>query len=108
MVKSRFNIDDSLDVFACHGVGGTFGVLMLGVVGTKSVNAAGADGLFYGSSALILSQLIAALATIVISVVGTYVIVKVIGIFMTMKVTQSEEDLGLDVSMHNEVIRNAD
>ncbi len=70
MIKSRLGYDDSLDAFGVHGVGGIWGALATGLFATKAVNAAGADGLFYGNPGQFLVQLKATLVTIVWSVVA--------------------------------------
>lgn len=100
-VKGR-GIDDTLDVFACHGIGGLIGVLSVGVFGSAAVS--GADGLLAGSTDLLKTQAIAALAVAVYSMVATFVIIKVVGIFVPVRVSSSDEAVGLDTTQHGETI----
>ncbi|PSB36641.1 ammonia channel protein [filamentous cyanobacterium Phorm 46] len=99
-VKLRF--DDSLDTFPIHGVGGTVGAMLTGVFATKAVNAAGNDGLFAGNPGQIGIQFIGVLATYVFAAVGTFVILKILGQFMELRVSSSAEDKGLDIDLHGE------
>jgi Amt family ammonium transporter len=100
MVRAR-GIDDSLDVFACHGVGGTLGILMLGLFGDKAVNGAGAMGYLNGGD-LLTAQATGAVAVAVYSMVVTFIILKVVGAVMPLRVTDAEEMQGLDASQHGE------
>ncbi len=100
--KSKSTVDDTLDVFPCHGIGGMVGMLMTGIFATKSVNSAGADGLFYGNAAFFLTQLKALVIVVVYSFVVSYGIFKFIGLILPLRVTEEEEELGLDASQHNE------
>ncbi len=105
-IKERFKLDDSLDVFACHGVGGTIGSLLVPVFASKAVNEAGADGIIYGSFAVMKANLIATGAVIGFSVVGTFAIIKVLSFFTTVRISAQDEDAGLDSSQHAEVINS--
>jgi len=102
MIKSRFGYDDSLDVVGVHGVGGIFGALATGVFASKAINPAGADGLIYGSFDLLHKQLIAVTATVVFAALGTAVILYILKTFMSLRVTEEEERMGLDLSQHSE------
>jgi len=102
LVKQRFGLDESLDVFACHGLGGLTGALATGLFATKTVNNAGADGLFYGNPAQLLIQLVAALAAIGMAFVVTFVLAKLLDKTMGLRVTSNEEEVGLDISEHGE------
>ena len=104
IVKARFNRDDTLDVFACHGVGGLFGVICTGLFATKSVNPAGADGLFAGSPNLLVANLQAAGAVAIFSFVATLILIKVVNAFARVRVEDREEIEGLDLSQHNELV----
>jgi Amt family ammonium transporter len=106
IVKGKFGVDDTLDVFACHGIGGLVGVICLGLFGDTAVNSAGAMGLFNGSSALIKAQLITAGAVAVYAMVATFVIIKVVGMFTPVRVSSSDETKGLDATQHGEAIQN--
>jgi Amt family ammonium transporter len=101
-VKGRLGYDDSLDAFGCHGVGGVWGALMTGVLATKSVNDAGADGWLYGNAAQMIPQLTGIVTGIVLAVVMTAVIIKGLGLFMQVRATDAEEAQGLDLIDHGE------
>src|SRR2546428_2597502 len=101
-VTKRLRVDDALDVFGGHGVGGAWGARATGVVATGAVNSAGADGLVYGNPAQLGIQAIAVLASIAYSAVMTLVILKPIHLFAGLRVPESEEVLGLDASQHRE------
>lgn len=100
--KQKTSLDDTLDVFPCHGVGGIVGMLLTGVFATKTVNAGGADGLFYGNPAFFLTQLKGAVIVIVFSFVVSFVIFKFINLIQPIRVSEEEEEMGLDESQHNE------
>ncbi|MBB5636287.1 Amt family ammonium transporter [Pedobacter cryoconitis] len=102
MWKSKTSLDDTLDVFPCHGVGGIVGMLLTGVFATKTVNPAGADGLFYGNADFFLTQLKGVLIVAVFSFVVSFVIFKLINVIQPIRVTSEEEEEGLDASQHNE------
>ncbi len=101
-VKAKFRYDDSLDVFGCHGVGGMWGAIATGLFASKAVNPLGADGLFYGNPNLLLIQLIGVLSTIVFSGLGTLLILKVVSLFTSLRVSENCEDEGLDTAQHGE------
>jgi Amt family ammonium transporter len=97
-LKNRFGYDDSLDAFGVHGVGGTFGALATGILATKAVNAAGADG----GLAQLKIQATAVACSIGYAVVGTIVIFKVVDLLIGFRVTKRDEELGLDLTQHSE------
>jgi Amt family ammonium transporter len=101
-LKNRLRVDDALDVWGVHGVGGAWGALATGLFATVSVNAAGRDGLFYGNPQQFLIQLVAVVVAIVYSMVLTFIILKVINLFVGLRVPEKEEALGLDVTQHGE------
>jgi Amt family ammonium transporter len=101
-LKPRFGYDDSLDVVGVHGVGGTWGALATGLFASKAVNPAGNDGLFFGNPGQLWIQIISIVATIVLAVVGTYIILSVIKAVTGLRIPQDEERMGLDLSQHNE------
>jgi len=101
-IKVRFGYDDSLDVFGVHGVGGTWGAIATGLWANKSVNSAGADGLFYGNPGLLLIQLKAVLITMVYSIVVTFVLLKIVDLIMGLRVNNQNENIGLDLTEHRE------
>lgn len=100
--KSKTSLDDTLDVFPCHGVGGIVGMLLTGVFATKTVNSAGVDGLFYGNPAFFITQLKGVLIVGLFSFVMSFLIFKVINLIQPIRVTSEEEEEGLDASQHNE------
>ena len=102
VVKTRLGYDDSLDAFGIHGIGGTWGSLATGLWATTDVNPAGADGLFYGSSHLLIAQLISTVVAYMLAIVGTFIIFKVISLFMTVRTDKEEEITGLDIGEHGE------
>lgn len=103
-VKKKFNYDDALDVFGCHGVGGIWGGIATGLFTQKSINSAAAwDGLFFGEVTLFLRQLAAIGITIVIAIAGTLIAVGITSaITKGIKVSPRSEDIGLDISEHGE------
>jgi ammonium transporter, Amt family len=101
-VKSRLGYDDSLDVVGVHGVGGTWGALATGLFATKLVNDGGADGLFYGNPGQLWTQILAVVATMALAVVGTAVILKVVDAIVGLRVSDEDEEAGLDLSQHSE------
>lgn len=102
-LKGRLGYDDALDVFGVHGVGGTWGALATGLFASTAVNSGGADGLFYGGGiGLMIKQIIAVGGTVLFAVVGTFIILKVVQAIMGLRVTESEEEEGLDISQHGE------
>jgi Amt family ammonium transporter len=99
--RARTRVDDSLDVVAAHGLGGTVGALLTGVLATKAWNGA-TDGLLYGNARQLGIQVVAVLAAMAFSAVGTYLILKLVGLVAPLRVASREEGLGLDVSQHGE------
>jgi ammonium transporter, Amt family len=100
--KSKSKLDDTLDVFPCHGIGGMVGMILTGVFATKTVNAAGADGLFYGGTAFFLTQLKGLAIVVAYSFTISFAIFKFINFILPIRVSQEDELLGLDASQHNE------
>lgn len=101
-LKKKFNYDDALDAFGCHGIGGTWGAIATGIFATKAVNSAGANGLLYGNASLVLKQLEATAATYAYSIIGTIIIIKVVSLIFKIRSTDEEELQGLDISIHGE------
>ena len=102
IAKKKFGYDDSLDAFGCHGVGGTWGAIATGLFATKTINPAGANGLFYGNPGQLGIQLIGVVATIAFSALMTFIILKVISLFTVLRVDAESEESGLDVVQHGE------
>lgn len=105
-MKRKFGYDDALDAFGCHGVVGFWGAIATAIFATKSVNPSGADGLLYGNFELLKVHLISALACALYAAIGTFVILKVMSLFMKLRTEESEESIGLDVSLHGEEAYN--
>jgi Amt family ammonium transporter len=100
-LRARTSFDDSLDVIAAHGVGGTVGALLTGVFAEKSLNTV-ADGLLYGNPGQLLIQGTAVLAAIVYSGVASFILLKLIGLVIPLTATTAEQVDGLDISAHGE------
>ena len=100
--KSKSKLDDTLDVFPCHGLGGIVGMLLTGVFASKAVNVAGNDGLFYGNAAFFLTQLKAMAIAVAYSFTVSFLIFKFINFILPLRVSMEEEEMGLDATQHNE------
>ena len=98
----RLRVDDALDVFGVHGIGGIWGALATGIFATVAVNSAAVDGAAFGNFSQLGIQAIAVLASVTYSAVMTFVILKVINVFVGLRVPENEEVLGLDASQHRE------
>jgi Amt family ammonium transporter len=99
----RGRVDDALDVFGVHGVGGIIGAIATGIFATKSVNEFGADGLLYGNPGLVVTQLIAVAVVVVYAAAVTFALLKIIDATVGIRVSPDEEEKGLDSSQHGEV-----
>jgi Amt family ammonium transporter len=100
--KQRSTLDDTLDVFPCHGIGGIVGMLMTGLFATKAINSAGTDGLFYGNASFLFTQIKAIGIVVAYSFVVSFVIFKFINFILPLRVSSEDEVLGLDSTQHNE------
>jgi len=100
--RGRTRLDDTLDVFACHGVSGIWGSLATGLFATISVNPLGANGLFYGNPNQLLIQAEAVLAVIAFAFTVSFVLLKIVNVFSKLRVTSEEEESGLDQSQCGE------
>ncbi|WP_377475463.1 MAG: ammonium transporter [Microcoleus anatoxicus] len=101
-LRVKLGFDDTLDTYPVHGLGGTVGALLTGVFATKAVNSAGNDGLLFGNPGLLGIQFLSVIATYVFAAVGTFLILKLLGQFMELRVPSSAEDQGLDIGQHGE------
>jgi len=101
-LRHRLHLDDSLDVVGVHGVGGAWGTIAAGIFATVAVNAAGADGLIHGNPGQLGVQALAVGVTLVCSLVGTLVILRVLDLVLGLRVSEEEEKIGLDMSQHGE------
>jgi Amt family ammonium transporter len=100
--RARTRLDDSLDVFAGHGVGGITGALLTGVFAAKAWNSAGNDGLLAGNAAQLGTQALGVAASVVYSAIMTFVILKLLGAVTALKAAPKTEGLGMDVTQHGE------
>ena len=101
IIRAKTSLDDSLDVVAAHGVGGTVGALLTGVLAEKSLNGL-FDGALYGNPGQVLIQGTAVVTAMVYSGVVSFVLLKVIGLIMPLRATDDEENVGLDITQHSE------
>jgi ammonium transporter, Amt family len=100
--RSKSRLDDTLDVFPCHGIGGMVGMIMTGIFATKTINATGNDGLFYGNAAFFFTQIKGLGIVVVYSFSASYAIFKFINWVMPMRVSEADEEVGLDATQHDE------
>ena len=101
LLRERIKIDDALDVFAVHGVGGTFGAIATGVFATTAINFG--SGLIDGNASQVVTQIVAVGASIAYAVLATFVIVKVTDLVLGIRVKRDVEEVGLDLAVHGEV-----
>ncbi len=104
--KSRLNYDDSLDVVGIHGVGGIIGTLLLGVFASKAANPGGVNGLLFGSTGQIVSQVIGVVAVSVYAFVVSWILLKLINAVMGLRLSEEAEVQGLDYAEHSETAYN--
>ncbi len=100
--RDRRKLDESLDVWACHGMSSSWGMIATGLFATVSVNPEGANGLFFGNPGQIGIQILAVVVTIVFSFGMTYILAKILNVSIGLRVTPMEEEVGLDISSHGE------
>jgi Amt family ammonium transporter len=101
-LRERMRVDDALDVFPVHGIGGTVGALLTGIFATTAINAAAANGLAYGNPRQLAVQALAVTAAWIYTAAATYVILRLVMLVVPLRVSEHEEHLGLDVSQHAE------
>ena len=102
-VKQKFGYDDALDAFGCHGIGGVWGGLATGLFTQTSINSVAKwNGLFFGDTHQFIVQVISILVTIVVAVVGTLICIGLVRLFIPLRVEKRDEQVGLDLSEHNE------
>jgi Amt family ammonium transporter len=102
LVKTKLKTDDTVDVFACHGIGGTVGALLTAVFASSEVNPAISNGLMYGETKIFFANLIGSMVVIAFTMVMTYIVFKVVGLFMAVRVSEADEKSGLDATQHGE------
>jgi ammonium transporter, Amt family len=100
--SGRSRIDDTLDVFACHGIGGIIGAVAVGLFATLMVNNLGVNGLFYGSAYQLGVQVLAVVVVAAFSFAGSYLLLRFVNVFSPLRVSAEEEDAGLDITQHGE------
>ncbi|MGN6214066.1 ammonium transporter [Parafilimonas sp.] len=100
--KGKTTIDDTLDVFPCHGIGGIVGMILTGVFASKAINPAGADGLLYGGTSFFAHQVLGCFIVVVFALVMSFILFKIVDIISPMRVSEEDEMLGLDVTQHDE------
>ena len=98
----RTKLDDTLDVFACHGVSGVWGALATGIFASTAINAAGANGLLFGNPGQIWIQIVAILASAAFAFIGSLILFKIIKKIMGLRVSEEDEIKGLDITQHGE------
>ncbi len=102
ILKARLGYDDALDVVGVHGVGGTWGALATGLFASKAVNPDGPNGLFFGNPGQLGIQAVAVLASMVLAFFGTIILLKIVDALTGLRVTDEDEQTGLDLSQHDE------
>jgi Amt family ammonium transporter len=102
-LKNRLGWDDALDVWGVHGVGGTLGVILLGVFANTNVNRAGVNGLLHGNADFFLKETVAVLGASLYAFVFTWIMLKLINLITPVRVSDAEEEAGLDEALHGEV-----
>jgi Amt family ammonium transporter len=102
LLKGKLGYDDALDVVAVHGIGGLWGALATGLLASTAWNPGGADGLFFGNPKLLAVQAYGAFATIIYSMIVTFVILKVLDMIVGLRVETDAELRGLDLAEHSE------
>jgi Amt family ammonium transporter len=98
----KMGVDESLDVWACHGIGGTWGAIATGIFATVSANPAGANGLLYGNAIQVLKQLVAVVAVWIFSFGVSWILARIVKALVGLRVNDVEERVGLDISQHGE------
>src|SRR5215212_8156259 len=102
--KGKTTIDDTLDVFPCHGIGGIVGMILTGVFASKKINAAGNDGLLYGGTEFFLTQVLGCVIVVAFATIMAFILFKVVDLIHPMRVTDKEEQIGLDITQHAETL----
>ena len=102
-MKGKLKIDDALDAFGCHGIGGVWGGIATGLFAKYSINpVARWDGLFFGNYRLFVAQIIGIVVTVAVAIVGTLVCLGIVRLFTELRVDEKAEKVGLDISQHGE------
>jgi Amt family ammonium transporter len=103
-LRSRTSIDDTLDVFPCHGVGGIMGMLLTGVFASQNINSANTtgNGLIFGETHLFIVQFTAMIGVSLFVFGGTHILLRLTNWITPLRVSTEEEEIGLDISQHGE------
>ena len=103
LLKKKLKIDDALDAFGCHGIGGVWGGIATGLFGKSSINSVARwDGLFFGDYHLFVAQLIGIVVTIAVAAVGTFICLGLVRLITPLRVSDKEEKIGLDLAEQGE------
>lgn len=101
--RTKSRVDDTLDVFPCHGLGGMVGMLLTGIFATKAINGAVEhDGLFFGETTLFVAHVIGLVGATLFTLILAFVLLKLTDLISPLRVSEEEEEIGLDLSQHNE------
>jgi Amt family ammonium transporter len=103
MLKKSLKWDDALDVWGVHGVGGTIGIIMLGIFATTAVNSSGANGLIFGGVSFFFKEIIAVIGASIYAFVFSYGMLVTIHMITPVKVSEMDEETGMDEALHGEV-----
>ena len=106
--KHKLQVDDALDSYPVHGVGGTVGAILTGFFATKTVNSAGANGLLFGNPMQVLIQIVAVAVAYIIAGVGTWIILKILNVTVGLRIPEEAELQGMDINEHGEEGYNDD
>ena len=99
----KTGLDESLDVFACHGIGGIWGAIATGIFAEKAINSAGSNGFIFGNPHQLWIQLITVLVVVIFSFIVSYILAKIVDAIFSMRAKEEEEEIGLDISQHGEI-----
>ena len=100
--RGKTTVDDTLDVFPCHGIGGIVGMICTGIFASKKINPVGNDGLLYGGTQFFLHQLLGCAIVVVFATIMGFILFKIVDMIVPLRVTAEEEEAGLDISEHLE------
>lgn len=102
--RMKIGFDESLDVFACHGIGGIWGIIATGIFAQKALNPAGANGLLFGNPHLLFIQLLTVVVVAGFSFVVSYLLAKIVDTMFSLRAKDNEENVGLDIAQHGESV----
>jgi Amt family ammonium transporter len=102
LIKKKLKLDDALDAFGCHGIGGIYGGIMTGLFARSDINSLASNGLIFGETKQFFAQLLSIVITIAVTVVGALICAGITRIFTPLRVTKRDEQLGMDITQHGE------